>query len=80
MTPPLPTLGQGMQNNLKHQGYEEYIWGFSVTKIVYKCIFLFGQREGIEGQKYVDSKNKIQCVSINTSQAPTLWQVLRILK
>lgn len=48
--------------------------------VVYKCIFSFGQREAIESQKYVDSKNKIQFVSINTSQAPTLWQVLRILK
>lgn len=32
MLPPLPVLGQGTQNNLKHQRCEQYIWGFSVTK------------------------------------------------
>lgn len=59
-----------MQNNLQHQGCEQYNWVFSVTKIsifLKKVCFSFGQREAIEGQKHVDSKKEIQFVSINIS-------------
>lgn len=54
MTALLPSLGHGTQNNLKHQGFEQYILGFlshqDFFQFLKKYVFLLAKEKQLKAK------------------------------